>query len=74
MTILGEQIVAHWRKHRPTLVRDLERSGELDAIVTGLEQTVLEKQADEVKRGMSPRQAEEALRSMWMTCDEDGIG
>ena len=56
MTTLGTRILTHWREFRPTLVRDLERSGELDAVVENLEQTVLEKQADAIKRGMSRTQ------------------
>jgi hypothetical protein len=55
-------------------VRDLERSGELDAVVENLEQTVLEKQADAIKRGMSRTQAETVFEPMWMISDEDGLG
>ena len=62
MTAFKERILAHWREFRPTLVRDLERSGELDAVVTSLEQTVLEKQAEVIKRGMSREQADEVVR------------
>ncbi len=71
MTAFKERILAHWQEFRPTLVRDLERSGELDAVVTSLEQTVLEKQAEVIKRGMSREQADEVVRPMWMTSDED---
>ncbi len=72
MTTLSTRILTHWREFRPTLVRDLERSGELEAVVENLEQTVLEKQADAIKRGMSRTQAEKAFEPMWMTSDEDG--
>ena len=74
MTTLGTRILTHWREFRPTLVRDLERSGELDAVVENLEQTVLEKQADAIKWGMSRTQAEKAFEPMWMISDEDGLG
>ena len=74
MTSLRDRILIHWRKFRPTLVHDLERSGELDAVVASLEQTVLERQADVIRRGMSRLQAEESLKPMWMTSDEDGVG
>ena len=71
MTAFKERILSHWREFRPTIVRDLERSGELDKVVTSLEQTVLEKQAEVIKRGMSREQADEVVRPMWMTSDED---
>ncbi len=74
MTTLGTRILTHWREFRQTLVRDLERSGELDAVVENLEQTVLEKQADAIKRGMSRKQAETVFEPMWMISDEDGLG
>ena len=74
MTTLGTRILTHWREFRPTLVRDLERSGELDAVVENLEQTVLEKQADAIKRGMSRTQVETVFEPMWMISDEDGLG
>ncbi len=74
VTSFRDRILAHWREFRPTLVNDLERSGELDAVVTSLEQTLREKQADVIRRGMSPAQAEQALQPMWMISDEDGVG
>ena len=74
MTTLRTRILTHWREFRPTLVRDLERSGELEAVVASLEQTVLEKQATVIERGMSKKQAEEMFRPMWMISDEDGLG
>ena len=74
VTSFRDRILTHWREFRPTLVNDLERSGELDAVVTSLEQTLREKQADVIRRGMSPAQAEQALQPMWMISDEDGVG
>ena len=53
------------------LVRDLERSGELAAVVAALEQTILEKQAVMLKKGLSLEQADELLRPMWMISDDD---
>ena len=61
---LRRRILHHWREFRPTLVRDLERSGELDAVVGSLEQTVLEKRDALVERGMSLNRADELVRSM----------
>ncbi len=71
VTTLRTRILAHWQKFRPTLVRDLERSGELDAVITGLEQTIVEKRAAMIEQGMSREQADEMVRPMWMTSDED---
>ena len=65
------RILHHWREFRPKLVQDLERSGELDAVVGNLEQTVLEKRDALVERGMSLNRADELLRSMWMISDGD---
>ena len=60
-----------WHEFRPTLIRDLERSGELDAGISSLEQTILEKQAVALKRGLSPEQADERLRPLWMSSDDE---
>ena len=51
---------------------ETSRGGQLEAVVESLEQTVLEKQADAIKRGMSRKQAEKAFEPMWMISDEDG--
>jgi hypothetical protein len=32
-TALGEQILAHWREHRPRMVSDLERTGLLEEAI-----------------------------------------
>ena len=69
--MLRSRILYHWREFRPTLVRDLERSGELDAVVNSLEQTVLEKRDALVEQGMSLNRADELLRAMWMISDGD---
>ena len=69
--LLRSRILYHWHKFRPTLVRDLERSGELDAVIDGLEQTVLEKQAVMLKQGLSRQQADERLRPLWMISDDE---
>ncbi len=71
VTTLRTRILAHWREFRSTLVRDLERSGELEAVVTSLEQTILEKQAAMIAQGMSSEQADEMVQPMWMISDED---
>ena len=69
--MLRNRILDHWYEFRPTLVRDLERSGELAAVVAALEQTILEKQAVMLKKGLSLEQADELLRPMWMISDDD---
>ena len=69
--LLRNRILDHWYEFRPTLVRDLERSGELAAVVAALEQTILEKQAVMLKKGLSLEQADELLRPMWMISDDD---
>ena len=71
VTSLSTRILIHWREFRPTLVRDLERSGELDAVVTNLEKTILEKRAGMIEQGMSLEQADEMVRPMWMISDKD---
>ena len=43
----------------------------LEAVVDSLEQTVLEKLADVIKRGMSREQAGEMVRPMCMISDAD---
>ena len=69
--LLRNRILDFWYEFRPTLVRDLERSGELAAVVAALEQTILEKQAVMLKKGLSLEQADELLRPMWMISDDD---
>ena len=71
LMLLRNRILDHWYEFRPTLVRDLERSGELAAVVAALEQTILEKQAVMLKKGLSLEQADELLRPMWMISDDD---
>ena len=71
MTILRTRILTHWRACRQTLVHDLERSGELDAVVASLEQTILEKRAGMMEKGMSRDKADAMVRPMWMISDED---
>ncbi len=71
MTVLSTRILIHWREFRPTLVRDLERSGELDNVVENLEKTILEKRASMTEQGMSLAKADELVRSMWMISDAD---
>ena len=71
MTTLLTRILVHWQEFRPTLVRDLERSGELDAVVKNLEKTILEKRAGLIEQGMSLEQADEMVQPMWMTSDKD---
>ncbi len=67
--MLRGRILYHWQEFRPTLLRDLERSGELDAVVSSLEQTLLEKQAVMLEQGMSLQQADELLKPLWMLSD-----
>ena len=69
--MLSTRILIHWREFRPTLVRDLERSGELDNVVENLEKTILEKRASMTEKGMSLAKADELVRSMWMISDAD---
>ncbi len=71
MTVLSTRILIHWREFRPTLVRDLERSSELDNVVENLEKTILEKRASMTEQGMSLVKADELVRSMWMISDAD---
>lgn len=71
VTLLRSRILTHWREFRPTLVRDLERSGELDIVVESLETTVLEKRAGMVQQGMSLEQADEHVQALWMISDAD---
>ena len=71
LMLLRNRILDHWYEFRPTLVRDLERSGELAAVVAALEQTILEKQAVMLNKGLSLEQADEFLRPMWMISDDD---
>ena len=67
--MLRNRILYHWQEFRPTLLRDLERSGELDAVVSSLERTILEKQAVMLEQGLSLEQADELLQPMWMISD-----
>ena len=67
--MLRGRILYHLWEFRPTLLRDLERSGELDAVVSSLEQTILEKQAVMLAQGMSLRKADELLKPLWMLSD-----
>ncbi len=69
--MLSTRILIHWREFRPTLVRDLERSGELDNVVENLEKTILEKRASMTEQGMSLAKADELVRPMWMISDAD---
>jgi len=71
VTLLRSRILTHWREFRPTLVRDLERSGELDIVVESLETTVLEKRAGMMEQGMSLEQADEQVQPLWMISDTD---
>ncbi len=71
MTVLLTRILIYWREFRPTLVRDLERSGELDDVLQSLEKTVLEKRASMIEEGMSPAEANECVQSMWMISEGD---
>ena len=69
--LLGNRILQYWLEFRPVLVRDLERSGELDAMIVSLEETILEKQAALLEDGRSLEQADELRRPMWMISDDD---
>jgi hypothetical protein len=71
LTLLRTRILIHWREFRPTLVRDLERSGEFDTVVENLETTVLEKRMGLMEQGMSLERADELLQPMWMIADTD---
>ena len=71
VTLLSTRILTHWREFRPTLVRDLERSGELEEVVKNLEKTILEKRTGMIEEGMSLEQADEMLRPMWAISDGD---
>ena len=64
--MLRNRILNHWQTYRPTLLRDLERSGELEAVIASLELTIRERQGRLLAQGMSLEQADEVLRPMWM--------
>jgi len=57
--------------HRPTLFRDLERSGELEAMIDSLERTIHEKQRELLEQDMSLEQADQHLRPMWRVFEHE---
>ena len=69
--VLRNRILDHWRTYRPTLLRDLERSGELEAVLTSLERTIRERQGRLLAHGMSLEQADELLKPMWMVFEHE---
>ena len=64
-------ILSHWRRHRPTMMRELEESGELDQLLEELAEHVLNTRADLIDSGMSWDQASELTDEMWRLPDED---
>ena len=69
--LLRNRILDHWRTYRPTLLRDLERSGELEAVIASLERTIRERQGRLLAQGMSLEQADDLLKSMWMIFEHE---
>jgi hypothetical protein len=49
----------------------LERSGELEAVITSLERTIRERQGRLLAQGMSLEQADDLLKSMWMIFEHE---
>lgn len=64
-------ILKHWREFQPRLVRDLEKSGELDKHVESLANRVAETKAGLIGQGLDWYQADELVRPMWQLPDED---
>ena len=73
--LLRNRMLDHWYEFRPTLVRDLERSGELAAVVAALEQTILEKQAVMLKKGLSLEEIADPGKALarWLRQGEAGV-
>ena len=69
--MLRNRILHHWQTYRPTLLRDLERSGELEAVITSLELTIRERQGRLLAQGLSLEQADDVLRPMWMVFEHE---
>lgn len=71
LTNLRQRVADHWKEFRPTMWRDLERSG---ALTESLSQAVeLTKSAyhDAVDSGLSQDQAWELVREEWAFLPED---
>ena len=67
----GEHLILnHWREFQPTLVRDLEKSGELDQLIESLANRVAETKAGLIEQGLDWYQADELVRPMWQLPDE----
>ncbi len=64
-------ILKHWREFQPTLVRDLEKSGELDQHVESLAERVSEMKAGLIGQGLTWHEADELERQMWQLRDEN---
>ena len=69
--MLRNRILDHWRTYRPTLLRDLERSGELEAVIASLERTIRARPGRLLAQGMSLEQADDLLKSMWMLFEHE---
>ena len=63
-------ILKHWREFRPTMVRELEDSGDLDQLLEDLAERVLNTRADLIAQGLDWYQADELVRPMWQLPDE----
>ena len=62
---LGIQIEAHWREFRPKMVKELERSGQLQAALEAAEEQTLTAECLAVQAGMTPDMARERYRDVW---------
>ena len=62
---LGVKIEAHWREHRPTMYRDLQRQGRLQKAIYEAQERTRDAFAEQVAAGARADEANEATRNLW---------
>lgn len=58
-------IEAHWREHRPGMVKSLEAKGQLQAAVDRAANRTADAESAAIRNGMPAPQAMEIYREMW---------
>jgi hypothetical protein len=67
-----EQARAHWKQFRPSLYRDLERSGKLEAALTDAAVRTQREMAQLTKSGFYTHEAWEIVRESYLFPPEEG--
>jgi hypothetical protein len=65
LSSLGQQIKAHWQKHRPTMYAALQRSGRLPESLLAAQDLTTDALEHLLRQGVPYDQAWEAVREQW---------